>query len=55
MERTIVKMENKKNLFENEHVLKAVLKLALPSVMGQIILVIYNMADTLFVGMTKKR
>lgn len=53
MERTIVKMENKKNLFENEHVLKAVLKLALPSVMGQIILVIYNMADTLFVGMTK--
>lgn len=46
-------MENdNRELFENEKVLNAVMKLALPSVLGQIILVIYNMSDTLFVGMT---
>lgn len=45
-------MGNKKELFENEKILKAILNLALPSVLGQIILVIYNMSDTLFVGMT---
>lgn len=45
-------MTNKKDLFENRSVLSAVISIALPSVMGQIILVIYNMADTLFVGMT---
>lgn len=45
-------MDQKKDLFENTSVGKAVLKLALPSVLGQIILVIYNMADTLFIGMT---
>jgi len=39
-------------LFENESVGKAILRLALPSVMGQIILVIYNMADTFFVGLS---
>ena len=46
-------MGNKQNLFEKENVLKAILTLAFPSVFGQIILVIYNMSDTLFVGMTK--
>lgn len=45
-------MTVKKDLFEKKSVLNAVLTLALPSVMGQIILVIYNMADTLFVGLT---
>lgn len=46
-------MGNKFDLFEKESVLKAVLNLAFPSIIGQIILVIYNMSDTLFVGMTK--
>lgn len=41
-----------KYLFEDAPVLSAILKLALPSVIGQIILVIYNMADTLFVSLT---
>lgn len=41
-----------KDLFENIPVPKAILRLALPSVVGQIILVIYNMADTFFVGLT---
>jgi len=45
-------MTVKKDLFEKKSVLSAVITLALPSVMGQIILVIYNIADTLFVGLT---
>lgn len=53
MIRVIIMEENRKYLFEKEKVLKAIIKLALPSVMGQIILVLYNMADTLFIGMTK--
>lgn len=43
-------MEN--GLFEKEPVTKAILKQAMPSVLGQIILVIYNMADTFFVALT---
>lgn len=41
-----------KQLFEETPVFNAIIRLALPSVMGQIILVIYNMADTFFVGLT---
>ena len=40
------------DLFENSPVLKAILRLAVPTVIGQIILVIYNMADTFFIGLT---
>lgn len=43
---------DRKDLFENRKVFGAILTLALPSALGQIILVIYNMADTLFVGLT---
>ncbi len=39
-------------LFEKAPVMQAIAKLALPTVLGQMILVIYNMADTFFVGMT---
>ena len=42
----------KQDLFENKPVWSAILNLAFPSIMGQVILVIYNMADTLFVGTT---
>ena len=45
--------EREKYLFEESPVIKAIINLALPSIMGQIILVIYNMADTFFVGLTK--
>ncbi len=41
-----------KELFEDSSVFSAVMRLALPSVIGQIILVIYNIADTFFVGLT---
>lgn len=44
---------DQKDIFENKSVPKAILKLALPSIFGQIILVIYNMADTFFVGLTR--
>ena len=42
--------EKEKYLFEESPVLKSILSLALPSVIGQIILVIYNMADTFLWG-----
>ena len=45
--------EQEKYLFEKSPVVKAIISLALPSVAGQIILVLYNMADTYFVGLTK--
>ena len=44
--------KEQKFLFEKEKISKAIIKLALPSIAGQIILVIYNMADTFFVGLT---
>ncbi|MDO5443987.1 MAG: MATE family efflux transporter [Eubacteriales bacterium] len=43
-------MTSNKNLFETAPVLKAVISVAVPSIIGQIILVIYNLADTLFVS-----
>lgn len=42
----------KRELFERTPIPKAILELALPSVVGQIILVIYNMADSFFLGLT---
>ena len=42
-----------KELFETTPVTRAIAELAFPSIMGQIILVIYNMADTFFVGLTR--
>lgn len=39
-------------LFENTPILQTIIKLALPTVFGQIILVLYNMADTFFIGLT---
>ena len=41
-----------KDLFENKKVLVAIFQLAFPTVIGQIILVVYNMADTFFVGLS---
>lgn len=39
-------------LFESSPIPLAILRLALPTVIGQAILVIYNMADTFFIGLT---
>lgn len=48
----MTKSLKEKDLFETAPVLASIMKLALPSVAGQIILVLYNMADTFFVGLT---
>ena len=45
-------LNQEKELFERTPVPRAILRLALPSVVGQIILVVYNMADTFFVAQT---
>ncbi len=39
-------------IFEQYPIVRAVLALAVPTVISQIILVIYNMADTFFIGLT---
>ena len=44
--------EKLKEVIETKSVAGALFSLALPTVIGQIILVFYNMADTFFVGMT---
>lgn len=41
---------DQKELFETAPISKAVLSLAVPTVISQLITVIYNMADTFFVG-----
>lgn len=43
--------EAERRLFESESIGRAVMRLALPTVAGQVILVIYNAADTFFVGL----
>lgn len=47
-------MTNNKNndIFENYTVSKAVMTMALPSIMGQLIVLFYSMADTYFLGRT---
>lgn len=41
-----------RDLFENAPVAKAVSTMAIPSIIGQLIVLIYNMADTFFIGRT---
>ena len=45
-------INRERELFEEAPVLQAIMRLALPTVIGQIIGVIYNMADTFFIGQT---
>lgn len=40
------------DLFENAKIPKAVAQLAVPTILGSLVMVIYNLADTYFVGMT---
>lgn len=39
-------------LFETYPIPKAIMKLSLPTIIGMLVMVIYNMADTFFVGLT---
>lgn len=45
-------MNDKKDLFENTPVRKAILTLSVPTIISQLISVIYNIADTFYVGRT---
>lgn len=45
-------MDEKKELFENAPVRKAVLTMAIPTIISMLVVVIYNMADTYFIGKT---
>lgn len=40
-------------IFEKMPVKQAVIKLAIPTVLGQLVVLVYNLADTWFVGQTK--
>ena len=42
---------NKTILFEQTPVPKAVMQLAVPTILSSLVMVIYNLADTYFVGM----
>ncbi|MBE6917903.1 MAG: MATE family efflux transporter [Ruminococcaceae bacterium] len=44
--------DNKKELFESMPVGKALLTMAIPTIVSQLITMIYNLADTMFIGMT---
>ena len=46
-----MKNEKERDLFANKPIWYAILSLAVPSVLGQLILVLYNLADTFFVGL----
>ena len=43
--------EDKVNLFEQTPIPRAVAKLAVPTILSSLVMVIYNLADTYFVGM----
>lgn len=45
-------MNQKKDLFQNAPIGKAVFQMAVPTVISSLVLVIYNMADTFFIGQT---
>ncbi len=47
-----IKLSKETVLFESAPVLKAIAKLAVPTILSQVVLVFYNMTDTFLVGMT---
>ncbi|MBQ9264022.1 MAG: MATE family efflux transporter [Clostridia bacterium] len=46
------RLPSKQDIFEHHPIIQTIIRLAVPTVIGQIILVIYNMADTFFIGLT---
>jgi len=45
-------MEQNKDFFENASISKSIAKMAIPSIISMLVIVIYNMVDTFFVGQT---
>ncbi len=48
-----MKDKRTQELFENSPIFQAILKLALPTMIGQMIVVLYNMADTFYIGLVR--
>ncbi len=46
-------MSENENVFRDPPVRKAVVQMAVPTVISSLVLVVYNMADTYFVGQTQ--
>lgn len=46
-------MSENENVFRDAPVRKAVVQMAVPTVISSLVLVVYNMADTYFVGQTQ--
>ena len=46
-------MDDNKALFETMPVSRALAKLAVPTIISQLIIMIYNLADTFFIGSTQ--
>ena len=51
MEKNGQEQNEKVDLFERIPIPRAVAKLAIPTILSSLVMVIYNMADTYFVGM----
>ena len=50
--RELIGMNEKKKVFEEYHPIKALMIMAVPAIIGQLITLIYNIADTWFIGLT---
>ena len=46
-----MKNDDKIELFEKMPITKAIAKLAIPTILSSLVMVVYNLADTYFVGM----
>ena len=44
-------MDKKKELFETMPLNKAIVQLVIPNIVGSLVMIIYNLADTYFVGL----
>lgn len=45
--------ENKQEIFENASISKAIWSLALPTIIGMLVMAFYNIVDTYFIGQTR--
>lgn len=45
--------DNKQDIFENYEVSKAIISLALPTIIGMMVMAFYNIVDTYFIGQTR--
>ena len=43
-------LKDEKSVFQNDSILKVILTMAVPTVISQMITVLYNYADTIFIG-----